>query len=75
MLRSTVRVAGALALIASNVLVVAGDNTTCPGDLLDWYTDIVGETPCTSTRSSTVFYVLTYGSADRHDLPTTSSAL
>ncbi|KZT66678.1 hypothetical protein DAEQUDRAFT_674546 [Daedalea quercina L-15889] len=28
------------------MLAVAGDNTTCPGPLLDWYTEYVGETPC-----------------------------
>ena len=28
--------------------VVAQGNTTCKGTTLDWYTSVVGETPCTS---------------------------
>ncbi|KAH9921020.1 uncharacterized protein B0H18DRAFT_1022325 [Fomitopsis serialis] len=46
MRRSAVRAAGVLAFAASNALLVAGDNTTCPGPLLDWYMNYVGETPC-----------------------------
>lgn len=50
-------------------------NVTCASDALDWYTDVVGETPCTLVvviivlRSLIIIYRPTF----RHDLPTVTT--
>ncbi|KAJ7623754.1 hypothetical protein FB45DRAFT_926653 [Roridomyces roridus] len=36
------------ALVLAMVSVVAADNTACSGTGMDWYTQMVGETPCTT---------------------------
>lgn len=63
------------AVIFSNFAIhaLAGSNTTCAGSMLNWYTDVVGETPC----ASPCFALLRprFMLDNRHDLPEVATNL